>query len=156
MRNEQMSDRQIGDSLLKLDLSPRPEISGDQIQRVIDTDRRGVKRWLRITVVLWCLAALGAIALFIIGGLAFPVIAKMLAERGEGSLEQPDTPFLVLTKLLAMSFVLGTASAVTLVAAGLTTVILMARSRTATLRQINANLLMISNRLKTGEGKTAK
>jgi ABC-type Fe3+ transport system permease subunit len=151
-----MSDRLIGDSLLKLDLSPRTEISSDQIQRVIDTDRRGVKRWLRITVVLWCLAALGAIALFIIGGLAFPVIAKMLAERGEGSLDQPDTPFLVLTKLLAMTFVLGTGSAVTLVGAGLTTVILMARSRTATLRQINANLLLISNRLKSGEGKASE
>jgi Trk-type K+ transport system membrane component len=94
------------------------------------------------------LAALGAILIFIMGGLAFPLIAKLLAQKGEGTLENPDTPFLLLAKLTAMCLVFGTASFVTLVAAGLATVLLLIRSRSATLRQINANLLQISEQLK--------
>ena len=43
---------------------------------------------------------------------------------------------------------LGTASFMLLVFAGLATVLLLTRSRTATFRQINANLLQISEQLK--------
>jgi hypothetical protein len=143
-----MLDKNVGDALLRLDLTPQSETPSAQIERIIDVDRRRVQRWTRISIVLWVLAALGAIVIFVIGGLAFPVIAKLLAEKGEGTLENPDTPFLVLAKLNAMCMVLGTASFVTLVAAGIATVILLARSRSATLRQINANLLQISEQLK--------
>ena len=143
-----MLDKNVGDALLRLDLTPQSETPSAQIERIIDADRRRVQRWTRISIVLWVLAAFGAIVIFVIGGLAFPVIAKLLAEKGEGTLENPDTPFLVLAKLNAISMVLGTASFVTLVAAGIATVILLARSRSATLRQINANLLQISEQLK--------
>jgi hypothetical protein len=40
-----------------------------------------------------------------------------------------------------------------LVFAGLATVLLLLRTRSATLRQINANLLQISEQLKMGTGK---
>jgi Trk-type K+ transport system membrane component len=153
-----MLDKNVGDALLRLDLTPQTETPSAQIERIIDTDRRRVQRWTRISIVLWVLAALGAIVIFIIGGLAFPVIAKLLAEKGEGTLDNPDTPFLVLAKLNAICMVLGTASFVTLVAAGLATVLLLVRSRSATLRQINANLLQISEQLKRsppGSGATA-
>ena len=143
-----MLDKDVGDALLKLDLSPQTEAPTAQIERIINADRRHVKRWTRISFTLWILAALGAIFLFIMGGLAFPAIAKLLMEKGEGTLENPDTPFLLLAKLMAMCMVIGTASFVTLVGAGLATVLLLLRSRSATLRQINANLLRISEQLK--------
>jgi hypothetical protein len=78
----------------------------------------------------------------------FPLIAKLLTEQGKGTLENPDTPFLVLAKLMAMCLVFGTGSFMTLVCAGLATVLLLVRMRSATLRQINAKLLQISEQLK--------
>ncbi len=63
-------------------------------------------------------------------------------------MEDPDTPFLMLAKLVAMTMVFGTGSFMILILAGLATVLLMIRSRSATLRQINVNLLQITEQLK--------
>jgi hypothetical protein len=166
-----MLDKNVGDALLKLDLSPQTDPPSAQVERIIDADRRRVKRWTRIAIGLWIFAALGAFVIFVIGGLTFPVIAKMVmeenkakatageagaktashekdAEPRQGTLDEPNTPFLLLAKLTAMCMVLGTASFMLLVFAGLATVLLLLRSRTAMFRQINANLLQISEQLK--------
>jgi hypothetical protein len=164
-----MLDKNVGDALLKLDLSPTTDPPSDQIERIIDDDHRRVRRWTRISIALWVIAALGAIFIFVMGGLAFPLIAKLLMEehaaaaaktavadggekaKAETELKEPldqATPFAVLAKLVAMTMVFGTASFMVLVFAGLATVLLLLRSRSATLRQINANLLQISEQLK--------
>ena len=143
-----MLDKDVGDALLRIDLTSPSTAPSAQLDRIMLADQRRVRRWTRISVTLWVLAALGALVIFVLGGLTFPVIAKLLMERGEGSLESPDTPLLVLAKLTAMCLVIGSASFVTLVAAGLATVLLLIRSRSATLRQINANLVHISQQLK--------
>jgi hypothetical protein len=171
-----MLDKNVGDALLKLDLTPPSDTPAAQIERIIDTDRRRVRRWTRIAIALWVLAAVGAFIIFVIGGLTFPMIAKTVLIENEykkaeakvaevkvaakttdqgkvakpptGTLENPDTPFLLLAKLTAICMVLGTASFMLLVFAGLATVLLLTRSRTATFRQINANLLQISEQLK--------
>lgn len=170
-----MLDKNVGDALLKLDLSPSTDAPSEQIERIIDADRRRVTRWTRIAVVLWILAALGAMFIFVIGGLSFPVIAKLLIEEkqaaaagrdpaarnaeandsanDDGPLENPHTPLTVLAKLVAVCMVLGTASFMILVFAGLATVLLLVRSRSATLRQINANLLTISEQLKRRQAR---
>jgi ABC-type Fe3+ transport system permease subunit len=145
-----MLDKDVGDELLKLNLTPPSEAPTLQIERILEADQRRVRRWTRVSIALWVLAACGALVIFVMGGLAFPAIAKVLAERGEGSIDNGDTPIAMLGKLLAMTMVMGTASFITLVAAGLATVVLLARSRSATLRQINANLLQISEQLKRG------
>jgi len=148
-----MSDKDLSDALLKLDLnsaSGQGIPNAQQIDAIMARDRRRVKWLTRLTVAMWILAALGAILVFVFGGLVFPMIAKALKQAGEGSMENPDTPFLMLAKLTAMSIVFGSLSFITLVAAGLATVLLMFRSRVATLRQINANLLQISEQLKRG------
>jgi hypothetical protein len=167
-----MLDKNVGDALLRLDLSPQGDPPTAQVERIIDADHRRVKRWTRIAIALWILAALGAIFIFILGGLAFPVIAKLLMEEkhvaaagkdapaekneiadktvdDEGPLDNPRTPLTVLAKLVAMCMVFGTASFMILVFAGLATVLLLLRSRSATLRQINATLLQISEQLKS-------
>lgn len=167
-----MLDKNVGDALLRLDLTPPTDPPTAQVERIIDADRRRVTRWTRIALVLWILAALGAMFIFVMGALAFPVIAKLLMEEkqaaagkdapaaaaknvdakndanDEGPLDNPNTPLTVLAKLVAMCMVLGTASFMMLVFAGLATVLLLLRSRSATLRQINANLLQISEHLK--------
>jgi uncharacterized membrane protein len=149
-----MSDKDLSDALLKLDLGSAPGQAiptAQQIDAIVSRDRRRVKWLTRLTVALWILAAVGAILVFVFGGLVFPMIAKALKQAGEGSMENPDTPFLMLAKLTAMSMVFGVLSFITLVGAGLATVVLMFRSRGATLRQINANLLQISEQLKRGK-----
>lgn len=179
-----MLDKNVGDALLKLDLSPPSESTSSQVEQIIDLDRRRVKRWTRVAVVLWILAALGAFIIFVIGGLTFPVIARMIKEENQklakvaakpdavspengkasptrrGTLEELNTPFLVLAQLITACMWLGTASFMLLVFAGLATVLLLTRSRTATYRQINANLLQISEQLKlatpTSNGHTMK
>lgn len=143
-----MSNHDLGDALLKLDLTPPAVPDNVQVKQIVEADHRRV-RWLtRLTVSLWVLAALGAIGIFVGGGFVFPMIAKALRQVGEGSMDQPNTPFLMLAKLTAMCLVFGSLSFCVLVAAGLATVVLVFRSRRATLRQINANLLQISEQLK--------
>jgi hypothetical protein len=144
-----MLDKDVGEELLKLDLSPKADAPANQIERILDADRRYLKRWTRISITLWILAALGAMVIFVMGGMAFPMIAKLLAEKGEGTLDNPDTPLTVLAKLTAMCLVFGSASFLVLVSAGLATVLILVRSRGATLRQINSNLLLISEQLKS-------
>src|SRR6185436_7930828 len=78
-----MLDKNVGDALLKLDLSPQADPPTTQVERIIDADRRRVQRWTRIAVALWILAALGAFLIFIMGGLTFPAIAKMIMEENE-------------------------------------------------------------------------
>src|SRR4051812_44439583 len=78
-----MLDKNVGDALLKLDLSPQTDPPSAQVERIIDIDRRRVQRWTRIAVGLWVLAALGAILIFIMGGLTFPAIAKLIMEENK-------------------------------------------------------------------------
>jgi hypothetical protein len=165
-----MLDKTVGDALLKLDLAPAADSTTSQVERIIDADRRRVKRWTRIAIGMWILAALGAFVIFTMGALAFPVIAQVMMEENKaqvaagradakaaavkpidpekGPLEEPTTPIQLLALLLAKCMVLGTAAFMLLVFAGLATVLLLLRSRTATFRQINANLLQISEQLK--------
>jgi hypothetical protein len=143
-----MSDRILGDALLQLNLTPPAVPTSVEVERIIEADRRRIRWHTRITVGLWILAFLGALGIFVGGGLVFPMIAKMLKQADEGSIDAANTPFLLLAKLTAMCIAFGSLSFAILVAAGLATVLLVFRSRRATLRQINANLLHISEQLK--------
>jgi hypothetical protein len=143
-----MSDKDLGDALLKLNLTPPAVPTLPEVERIIEADRRRIKWLTRITVGLWILAFIGAFLIFVGGGFVFPMIAKMLNQAGEGSIDEANTPFLMLAKLMAMCLAVGSLSFTALVAAGLATVLLVFRSRRATLRQINANLLQISEQLK--------
>lgn len=60
----------------------------------------------------------------------------------------------MLAKLVAACIVVSSLSFAVLVVSGLATILLVLRSRRATLRQINANLLQISQQLKKVAGAT--
>jgi hypothetical protein len=153
-------------------------VAAVQVDRIIEDDRRRMQWLARLAVVLWILAALGALSIFIGGGFVFPMIAKALGDAGKAAdvakglndaghpgPGQQDTiavvafvndlgpAFLMLAKLMAACIVVGSLSFVVLVAAGLATVVLVFRSRRATLRQINANLLQISEQLRSFSGR---
>src|SRR5258708_7320957 len=143
-----MSDQDLGEVLLKLNLTPPAVPTTPEVERIIEADRRRIKWLTRITVGLWILALIGVVSIFVGGGFVFPMIAKMLKEADGGRIDDANTPFLMLAKLTARCIVFGSLSFAILVAAGLATVLLVFRSRRATLRQINANLLQISEQLK--------
>src|SRR5579872_4021090 len=120
-----MPNRELKDALLKLDLTPPALPDALQVKQIIEGDSRRI-RWLaRLTVVLWALAAVGAVVIFVGGGFVFPAIAKALKQAGEGSMDGPNTPFLMLAKLTAVCIVCGSLSFCVLVAAGLATVLLV-------------------------------
>lgn len=143
-----MSYQDLGDALLKLDLTSGDVPQAVQVERIIASDRNRIKWLTRLTVTMWFLAAAGAVLIAVVGACVFPAIAHALNEAGQGELDQPNSPFLMLAKLMAASIVCGSLSFIVLVGAGLSTVLLVFRSRRATLRQINANLLRISEQLK--------
>src|SRR6476620_11767310 len=86
-----MLDKNVGDALLKLDLSPPTDTPTSQIERIIDNDRRRVQRWTRIAIALWILAAVGAFLIFIMGALAFPAIAKMIMDENQAKVVEGST-----------------------------------------------------------------
>jgi hypothetical protein len=87
-----MLDKNVGDALLKLDLSPPTEAPATQIERIINADRRRVTRWTRISIALWILAALGAILVFIMGQVALaPITSADQSVRLVKILDQVET-----------------------------------------------------------------
>jgi hypothetical protein len=135
-----MSDRQLGEAMLKLDLASVSGTTDPQVEKLLAADLKRVKRLTWVATGLWIVAAIGALAVYILSGLAFPMIVKIR--------EDQHSPLAVLAKLTALNIAIGTLSFAILVAAGLTTLLLVIRSRRAMLRQVNANLLHISEQLK--------
>jgi hypothetical protein len=143
-----MSDRELGEALLGLKLTPSATPTNVDLQRILEDDRRRTRRLGRLVVALWIAAALGALLVLVIGGFVFPMIAKLTGQENGGAADPALSPLVMLTKFTAINVVVGSASFVVLVAAGLSTVLLVFRTRAATLRQINANLMEISAQLK--------
>jgi hypothetical protein len=143
-----MSDRELGEALLGLKLTPSTTPNNVDIERVLEDDRRKARRLGRLVVALWIAAALGALLVLVIGGFVFPMIAQLTTQQNVGAADPALAPLVILAKFTAINVVVGSASLVALVVAGLTTVLLVFRTRSATLRQINANLLEISAQLK--------
>jgi hypothetical protein len=148
-----MSDRELGEALLGLKLTPSAAPTNVDVRRILEDDRRRTRRLVRSVVALWIAAALGAVLVFVHGGFVFPMIHRLTAEQVDGTSDPVLPPLIMLTKFTAINVVVGSATLAALVAAGLTTVLLIFRTRSATLRQINANLMEISAQLKRLQGK---
>jgi hypothetical protein len=146
-----MSDRELGESLLGLKPAAATPTSVD-VDRILEADRLRTRRLARWVVGLWIVAALGALLVFVIGGFVFPMIGKLIDLENGGGADPAVSPLVMLAKFTAIHVVVGSASLLALVAAGLTTVLLVFRTRSATLRQINANLSEISAQLKQVKG----
>jgi hypothetical protein len=161
-----MSEKELGRALLELDsqkLAGVPD-AREQTWKVLERDRRRVWWWTALTIGLWA-AALGMVLLMLVHyALIFPLQAKLAGETDDAQLAQQREPGRIqLDKLtpeelekakfkaqiLFQMATVGVTFSVGLTCmAVLASVLLNRASRQATLRQINASLLEISNQLK--------
>ncbi|MEX2171125.1 MAG: hypothetical protein WD851_17530 [Pirellulales bacterium] len=161
-----MTEKQLGQALLDLNLSAGTGAADPKqlTHKILSQDERRVRRWTWVTIVLWVLAALMVLWMFIAMGLLMPFQAKIHQEmqareaKADGALSVHG-PRLTDKELksaqesaqvFSLMITLGVAGSVGMLGlATLSAVLLVLASRRATLRQINASLLEISEQLKT-------
>lgn len=155
-----MSNPKLAEALLQIEREQRAEQTGISMERIVERDDWRLKVLAGITTAFWLLALIGSLSLFVIGGLATPMIAQLLRElppvdaqlQGDAAVQPAVpaaiTPLILLAKLTAFHIVVSSFSVGMLVAAGLTTVGLIFLTRKATLRQINENLRQLSLQLR--------
>jgi len=164
------NEREIGDALLKLDAAGLGSVpdAKQQTWRILESDRRRLRWWTALTVLAWLPAVLGILGVLVYLALLFPLQAHLNQLRQEQKAAQKEDPDakpsdiyihegreMNLAQLeqeadigFKMMSVLTGFSLLALCGATLFSVILISASRRATLRQINASLLEISDQLK--------
>jgi ABC-type Fe3+ transport system permease subunit len=149
-----MSEKELGRALLELDsqkLAGVPD-AREQTWRVLERDRRRVWRWTALTIALWSSAIVMVLLMLVAYGLVFPLQAKLRQEEQVARLgltpqQQAEAQFKA--QVVFQMITVGVTVSVGLTCfAILSSVFLGLASRRATLRQINASLLEISNQLK--------
>jgi hypothetical protein len=146
-----MSEKQLGKALLELDaarLAGVPD-ARQQTWRIVQRDSRRVW-WLTVlTVVLWAAALVMVLLMLIALALLMPLQAKLnqpeqLARLSPEMQKDAQLSAQITFQMITVGI---TASVGILSLAAISTVILVLASRRATLRQINASLLEISQQL---------
>jgi hypothetical protein len=147
-----VSEKELGKALLELnalDLAGVPDVR-KQTEKVLDRDRRRMRRLTAFTVLAWLGALAMVLWMLVLFGLLFPRQAQLRMAIEQGKLEASEAQHIQAVNQIAFQMItLGvTASVGVLALAALMTIVLVVASRRATLRQINANLLVISEQLK--------
>ncbi len=145
-----MNEKELGDALLKWDatkqtLGPDPR---ELTTKILDRDRQRVRRLSIIAGLFWGAALLGILTIFVAGGFAFPRIAQLLQEHPAIDAGGEGGPVRALAKITAMNIVITSFSVMSLVLAGFGTMLLVRASRQATLRQVHAGLVEISEQIR--------
>jgi Mn2+/Fe2+ NRAMP family transporter len=147
-----MTERELGKALLKLDVA---DLSGVPDARalawqVIEHDRRRVRALAWGTIAVWLLSVALILGVLVFYALLFPKQAKLRMDAEQGRVtaaeqrqaeEEHRIAFQMGTVLIAFGVAV-------LAAAALCTVLLALAARRATLRQINASLLEITEQLR--------
>lgn len=153
-----MSETDLSRALLQLDggLPVLPDVK-ELTRRVLERDRRDVRRLTWLSILTWLFASALAVLVFVQMGLLMPKQAKLRMELEEDKITAKNyllgqtwnqAEAQMLTLLVATSvMMLGVAAFLTL--------ILVQRSRAATLRQVSASLLEISEQLKQLQKETS-
>ena len=147
-----MSEKELGRALLQLDAQKLAGLadSREQTWNILQRDGRRVWWLTALTTTLW----LGALALVIwtlmAFGLLFPKQAHLRMAIEKGQIAEEVREQVQATHQIALQMItLGVAASVGVLAlAAGSTVFLVLATRRATLRQINASLLEISQQLK--------
>jgi hypothetical protein len=144
-----MNDRELGEALLAFDASGSPD-ARQQTWHILERDRRRVRRLTGLAVALWLVAAVLVLGMFVAMGLLMPRMAKLAQEVEAGRVTAAERERREqANRVTGQMITLGVAASVGVLAlAALATVFLVLASRRATLRQINANLLAISEQLR--------
>jgi ABC-type Fe3+ transport system permease subunit len=141
-----MTDKELSKGLLNLDATSTPTAldSRTLTHKILARDRRRIRLLASLATLFWILATAGVIWLVSIYLL---FVAPRLRAYGAGreQLENDWNDWAQAGDLAAQSVL---ACIIALLLAAVCTVLLILLSRRATLRQINANLLEISEQLK--------
>ena len=154
-----MTDRDLGRALLDLDaatLAGQDNTAG-KTAALLRGDRIRLRLLTWSTMAIWLLALLLIFGDLVYFGLLFPRQALLFQQIDAGEL--PDAQLVQVQRDLLIEFHMGTliiafSVFITTLAAFLTVLLILA-ARRATLRQVNANLLEISQQLRQMRGKAA-
>jgi hypothetical protein len=154
-----MSEQELSRALLNLDggVPVLPDLR-QMTQRVLERDRRELRRLTVLTILVWVLADALVVLVFVEMGLLMPRQAKLRMELEQNQITARDyilgqTENQAVAQMLTLGLGL---SVVMLGIAAFLTFILVRRSRAAVLRQVSASLLDISDQLKQlRQGKPA-
>jgi hypothetical protein len=154
-----MSEQELGKALLELDAHRLAGVGDarEQTWKILERDRNRVWWWTAITFTIWGLAIFMVLLMMVHFALIFPLQAKLhqeqdLARVGITTPEQLEAAKFNAQILFQMATVGVTVSVGLTCLAVLSSVLLSRASRRATLRQINASLLEISQQLKELKG----
>jgi predicted histidine transporter YuiF (NhaC family) len=148
-----MSEKELGRALLALDadkLAGAPD-ARQQTWKILERDRRRIWWLTALTIALWAAAVVMVLAMLVAFGLIFPLQAHLIQEAQQFNRMPPEVRQAAQHKAqiaFQMATVGVTCSVGLLAFAALSTLVLLVVSRRATLRQINASLLEISQQLK--------
>jgi hypothetical protein len=146
-----MSEKELGRALLHLDAGLAGLLDVKEMtRRVLERDRRRVWWLTALTVALWLVALGMVLGVFVAFGLLFPKQAKLVQDIEQGKIDPAlrDRMHLKNQVVGNMINLLMAGSVGVLGLAALGTVLLVVASRRATLRQVSASLLEISEQLK--------
>jgi len=143
-----MNNKELGKALLTIDTTPKPsELDSRHLARnIVQRDRQRI-RWLAgATIVFWLIAIAGVIWLSVL--FVMYVEPRLLAyAAGKAQLEADWQDWARAGDLAARSLL---ACMIALVLAAVSTVVLILLSRHATLRQINASLMELTDHVGPG------
>src|SRR5438270_2007401 len=147
-----MSDNDLGEALLKLgavDLAAVPE-ARVQAHRVLERDHRRVRLWTGLTVAVWMIAVVLILSALVSYGLVMPRQAQLfqMVDAGKIDAAQREAMQREIVAQTLMSTVLIGFSVAVMGLSALGAVFLLFASRRATLRQMNLNLVEITEQLK--------
>ena len=149
-----MTDKDLGRALLDLDARTLAGTADprEPMLRILDRDRRRVWWWSAITIAFWILTLFMVLWMLVALALLMPFEAHLrnpdeVARAGMTPelLQQAELQAHIMSRMITVGI---TASIGVLALAAGSTVFLVLASRRATLRQINASLLEISEQLK--------
>jgi hypothetical protein len=146
-----MNEKELGDALLRLDAANRSPVDARALtDRILTRDRRRVRALTWLTVGTWLGAAAIVLFLLVMFGLIFPALAKLRDDKFQDRITPAQKE--QMQRELEISFKMGsvviTMAVGALSLAGLCTLWLVVATRRATLRQVNANLVEITEQLK--------
>ena len=153
-----MNEREMGRALLKFDASltaradPRAE-ARRQVERVLARDRRTVRGLTALTLAAWLATVALVVTVLTLGYLfVYPKFQHIFQESGGRRGEAPQQVQTALTYVVAWGTAAVAGAVGALALAALCTLLLLFTSRRATLRQVNARLLEISEQIKAIQG----
>jgi ABC-type Fe3+ transport system permease subunit len=156
-----MSEKELGQALLNLEAHRLAGVADyrEQTWKIVEKDRSRVWWWTALTFALWAVAIFMVMSMLVAYALVFPLQAKLRqdaeAQRIGLTPEMQEDAQFKAQIMFQMVTVGVTASVGMTCLAILSSIMLNRASRRATLRQINASLLEISQQLKELKGSAA-